>query len=176
MGFERVVNLFPYVIAAHSNQPNDQDKAFRRWDNKTPYFIHPIWCAMTVLTEESLSKKQRINGAQAVLLHDILEDTELPLPSDASFEVVVLVQNMTFKSSEEEMEQIWNKGKFVQLLKLYDKVSNLLDSGWMSDEKRMRYCEYVKQLTQVVQKNFGNLNIISIAQGIVNKIYSEVGK
>lgn len=112
-----------HAIEAHSNHPKTPDDAIRFWDRTTPYAIHPIWCAITLLTETQLSEDIRYNGYQALLWHDALEDTTLPLPMDTSPEVVRMVNEMTFASFREEQEKIWDSRDVVKLLKLYEKVS-----------------------------------------------------
>lgn len=156
-----------YAISAHRDYAKSMSKTTRKWDIRTPYSIHPIWCAMTLLQETSLPSHIRENGYKALLYHDILEDTNAPLPSDTPKEVVQLVKDMTFESFESEMQEIWNKSDEVKLLKLYDKVSNLLDGTWMSPEKKKLYIEYTRRLTEEVEKIFGDLNIVRIARTII---------
>lgn len=43
------------AIKAHAQHARDPDDMIRKFDEKTPYAIHPIWCAMTILTEAELS-------------------------------------------------------------------------------------------------------------------------
>lgn len=154
------------AFLAHADAPTKPSKAVRKWDNKTPYGIHPTWCAMTILTETILSEELRVIGAQALLFHDVLEDTTAELPEIIPPKVVQLVKEMTFASSDEEMELIWSRSKEAMLLKLYDKVSNLLDGSWMSVEKRARYADYLSRLCDAVEPHYGNLNIIRIARAI----------
>jgi len=152
-----------YVIEAHRDFSKSNSKAYRKWDAKTPYYTHPIWCASMIASETSLSETVRNEGIQALLYHDVLEDTNLPLPDWLSKRVVDLVAEMTFyNGSSQEMQEIWDKSKEVRLYKLYDKVSNLLDGCWMSEEKRRKYEEYTKRLCEDVEENYGQLNIIKI--------------
>ncbi|MBI3956748.1 MAG: hypothetical protein HY340_02055 [Candidatus Kerfeldbacteria bacterium] len=166
---QEVAHLIAYVFHAHANQPTKPSKAVRKWDGTTPYGIHPTWCAMTLLTETTLPEELRERGAAALLLHDILEDTTAGLPEGTSAEVAQLVQEMTFESSDQEMGLIWERSPEVRLLKLYDKVSNLLDGVWMSPEKRAKYEAYLLRLCDDVQPRYGNLNIIHIAWVIARR-------
>ncbi len=158
--------LISFVFNAHTLHPKKPSKAFRKWDGQTPYATHAVWCAMTILTEETLPEDIRSNGAQTLLLHDVLEDTTTKLPEGLTEEVIWMVEEMTFTSSAEEMVLIWSKSPKIRLLKLYDKVSNLLDGSWMDVEKIEKYREYVKQLAVDVEKHFGLLNIVRIAKGL----------
>ena len=154
-----------YIIEAHrKSKPN---KSTRLWDKKTPYSIHPIWCAMTLLHETSLPEDLRRDGSQALLYHDILEDTEYPLPSWLSTIVQELVIEMTFESSRRERKDIWTKFPEVRLLKLYDKVSNLMDGIWMLPERRKEYEGFISRLCDDVEENYDKLNITRIARTII---------
>lgn len=159
-------NQINFCIRAHATQATKPSKAVRKWDGRTPYGIHPIWCAMTLLSETTLPEEIRVNGAQALLLHDILEDTTAELPDDTPTEVRALVEGMTFDSSDEEMQLIWDRSLEIKLLKIYDKVSNLLDGSWMPVEKQARYAAYLLRLCDEVELHYGKLNIIQIARAI----------
>ncbi len=154
-----------YPIVHHDGQT-------RTWDETTPYAIHPIWCAMTLLSETTLPVELREIGYQALLWHDLLEDTDLKkLPLDTPGGVRELVTEMTFKNFAEEMQKVWERSETTRLLRLYDKVSNLLDGTWMSDEKWNEYVTYTLKLTEQVEamcgKNgYGKLNIVKIARAI----------
>lgn len=155
-----------HAIIAHSRHPKTPKDAVRFWDNLTPYAIHPIWCATTLLTETGLPEKTRYDGYQALLFHDILEDTTLPLPENTTDDVRQLVRGMTFENFAEEREKINLCGDTVKLLKLYDKVSILLDAVWMDDEKWNRLVEYTVMLCDFVNQKHGELNIVKIAKAV----------
>tara|TARA_Y100001970_G_C14086424_1_gene777576 strand:- start:269 stop:781 length:513 start_codon:yes stop_codon:yes gene_type:complete len=164
---QRLAKLCLYTLLAHDTYARTEKKRFRKWDQSTPYAIHPLWCAMTILTETSLNEGLRVDGAEALILHDTLEDTYAALPSGTSDRVAALVEAMTFDSAEQERECIWQRSTEVQLLKLYDKVSNLLDGSWMNQEKRRVYETYVERLCIEVEKTYGTLNITNIARSVI---------
>lgn len=156
-----------WVIRAHTEYPTQPSKAFRKWDEKTPYSMHPIWCASMIATETSLDEKTREEGIQVLLYHDVLEDTTLLLPQGLSLRVVQLIHEMTFGGgSKQEMQEIWGKPREIKLYKLYDKVSNLLDGSWMDDDKWNSYSEYTRRLCDDVKRNYLGLNITRIAREI----------
>ncbi len=165
---EEILSSIQFMVDAHIQHPKTEKDAVRFWDNKTPYIIHPAWCAMTLLTETSLSEELRFEGYQALLWHDVLEDTTITeLPKNTSETVCHYVQEMTFDSFSEERENIWNKGMEIQLFKLYDKTSNLLDGTWMTDNKLNGYKQFTKKLMENVQSEYGQLNIVKIAKSFV---------
>lgn len=174
-GIESFIGDINYIIRAHHMSPREPHKGYRKWDGKTPYAIHPIWCAMMILTETTLEDTQRQRGATALLYHDLAEDTTVALPNWLSEEVKHLVYEMTFFGGfKEEVREVWNKSEFARLLKLYDKVSNLLDGRdtWMplKDDPmyRQKYEGHTLRLCSDVEKNFGRLNITLLARTILN--------
>lgn len=167
--FQKAMNV---CFDAHLNHSKKQQHSVRKWDNQTPYGVHPLWCAMTFLQETDLSDSvNRENCALALLFHDIGEDTTMEFPEWLPKDVIELVESMTFTSevgsTAIEMEAIWDSSTIVRLLKLYDKVSNILDGSWMSDEKwNGQYVPYVLQLADDVEQNYGQLNIIRVARAV----------
>ncbi len=157
-----------YIVKAHENYARKESKKYRKWDGETPYYVHPLWCAMTIASETRLDKRTRDEGYLALLYHDILEDTTAYISEECGKHIRQIVEDMTFKSSEEEMKKIWDKPKEIRLYKLYDKVNNLMDGCWMDLEKREKYKEYTRELCEDVEINYGQLNITIIAKGILD--------
>lgn len=157
-----------FVINAHQNLAKSPNKTVRRFDNETPYSIHPLWCATMIAAEVSLPESLRTEGTFTLLYHDILEDTTADIPSNLPPDIRKSIEDMTFMGGmSQEMIEIWGKEPKIRLFKLYDKVSNLLDSAWMTPERRRIYVEHTRKLIEDVEKNFGPLNIIKIAKTIV---------
>ncbi len=163
---DELTSLISGSMTAHEGKAKKPSGAVRKWDGKTPYGVHPALCAMLLLQDTAVPEFLRISGARALLFHDVKEDTTAALPLSFTPFEVGLVDQMTFESSDREMEEIWSRPVWIKLLKLYDKVSNLLDGVWMSTEKRAKYCAYVKKLTIEVEAEYGNLNITKIARAI----------
>lgn len=161
--------LLEIVIAwkAHANHAKERKKAVRKWNKRTPYGVHPVWCAMSLLHETTLPRGLRESGAVALLYHDVPEDTNAILPAHLTNRVRRLVRGKTFTSSDEEMQKVWKRSKEVRLLTLFDKVSNLLDGVWMSPEKREVYLTYTRRLAADVERNFGTLDIVRFARSLV---------
>jgi len=158
-----------HVLLAHSEHARTPEDRVRFFDGVTPYAVHPIWCAMTLMTEPTLPLQLRRLGSLALLWHDTLEDTTAPLPPGTSPDVERLVREMTFDSFTHEVQDVWTRSETAKLLKLYDKVSNLLDGQWMSDEKWNRYVEHTTRLAAFVRDAFGELNIVRIAGAVCRR-------
>jgi hypothetical protein len=163
---QSILDSIAFAKTAHIDNPNTPNDAIRFHDRKTPYIVHPIWCAMTILTETVLDEDLRITGYLALMWHDVLEDTKSQLPESTNRDVQQLIEQMTFSSFAEEQELIWTRSDIVRLLKLYDKTSNFLDGSHMSDAKWNRYVQFTQLLADDVAANYGNLNIIKLARAI----------
>lgn len=165
-----IAKAIAWAIDAHNNCPKKPSKAFRKWDGWTPYWIHPVWCGLALLHETSIHEEFRLSGAEALILHDVLEDTNKDLPEWISPRVEGHVKRMIFSSFEEEMEEILkSQDEEQQILRLFDKVSNLLDGVWMSPDKRARYAVYTLRLSEFVEERYGVLNITRMARAIVDE-------
>ncbi len=51
--------LINFAITAHQDFSRKPSKTVRLWDKDTPYSVHPIWCAMTLLHETDLPEPIR---------------------------------------------------------------------------------------------------------------------
>lgn len=118
MEIQRAIN---HCISAHQDYAKQERDRYRFHDKTTPYSVHPIWCAMTLLSESVLSYETRRIGYFALLLHDTLEGSNLELPEDLSAEIKSLVKELTFDSFDDERRLIWDRSDMAILLKLYDK-------------------------------------------------------
>jgi len=156
-----------YIIDAHTNKVKTTASEFRKWDLKTPYYIHPIWCASMILHETSLLEVIRTYGSQTLLYHDVVEDTTAELPPWLTPRVKAGVGGMTFESSEDEWKNLWGREKEVRLFKLYDKTSNLMDGAWMQPERRSKHVSHIRRIIEDVEKNYENLNILKLARAVL---------
>lgn len=121
-----------------------------------------------IAAEPLLPKGIREEGTVALLYHDIPEDTNQPLPESLSLDIQKSIKDMTFPKGtmSQEIFEIWGKEPKIRLFKLYDKVSNLLDATWMSDELKKKYREYTARLMRDVENNYGKLNIVKLAHAM----------
>lgn len=156
----------PEVSKYHSLYSKETASAYRKHDKKTPYGVHPALCALTILHEKSLGEAERLLGATILAYHDVLEDTDASLPSDLPLFIVEDVEAMCFESSSKEMEEIWARPSFIQMLKLYDKWSNLYDSS-MNPLNKEKYRKYAKRLSENVKEEYPNLNIHAMIDAVI---------
>ena len=130
---------------AHANDAKKPKNSVRLHDGKTPYGVHPTTAAGMAAQEPYLSYEMRAQAFKALALHDTDEDTNGGVPVGTPIDIVQLVKELTVQGgSAQDFAELPSKPPFVQLLKLYDKLSNLMDGvgskGWM----RSRGDDYVK--------------------------------
>lgn len=152
-------------FAYKAYQENNVTKQEYRQKGKVPYLIHPLWCAMILITDQRISWKERELGFQALILHDVLEDTSLKLPRWVKPAVKALVKEMTFKSWEEALREIPKKNNFVKLLLLVDALSSMYENH-VSLAKRKKWKEITEKLLRDVEKNYGNIRLVQIGKAI----------
>ncbi len=157
-----------FCIWAHTKRAKNPRQAQRFHDKFTPFAIHPIWCALTLLMDAKVPAEIRYDGALALILHDLIEDTTEKLPKFVSSRVGGLVRDMTFASSEEEWREVWSRPQVVLLLKVYDKVNTFLDADtWMTPRRREQHVEHLRNLMAVVEPVYGDLKIFRLARAVM---------
>ncbi len=168
MDYKKLLKHIIFVTKTHQEKSLTPRKALRRTPSgeSNPYFIHPVWCALTILQETKLPESIRLSGAEALLFHDILEDTTAELPDDLSNEIKNLVQALTFSDFHTEVNTILTQTPFIQLLKLYDKTSTLYD-GAVKGKVTQEWYDYIEKLITNVEKEYGELNIVLLAKTLL---------
>lgn len=163
-------SLIHYVIDVHHRASKDPAQAFRRFDGKTPYSIHPIWAAMTILHEGKLPEDVRERGGKVLLVHDVREDTNALLPEWMLSELEIKrVAELTFANDDEPYILIWERSDEAKLFHLYDCTSNLLNRGTAAPERTKRKKEHVAHLIDHLRPMYGDLYIMDFALAIVNR-------
>jgi hypothetical protein len=171
MDYKKLIEQISFVAKAHQENALPTAKTLRVFPSgeKNPYFTHSLWCSMMILLDTHLPEKIRIPGAEALLLHDLIEDTSLTLPKDTSDEVVDLVDEMTYSDWQAERDIVPTRPLIIQLLKLYDKVATLYDECAPKGDKLKEWLSLTKTLTQNVRSEYGELNIVLLAEIMVAK-------
>ncbi len=165
MNYKKLLKYINLAVEAHQEKSQKPEKALRTFlsGESNPYFTHSLWCAMTILMETKLPESIRLPGAEALLFHDVLEDTTADLPADLSPEVKNLVQSMTFNDFHTEVRETLKKPPLNQLLKLYDKTAILYD-GVVKGKVSEEWYDYIRSLANNVEKEYGELNIVLLAK------------
>ena len=171
MDCKRFIEYISFAATAHQEKVLPTAKALRTFPSgeKTPYFTHPLWCAVMLWLDSDLPESIRYPGAETLLFHDILEDTSAPLPEDISDEVKHLVQEMTYQGGfNEEKTAVLTKPPLIQLLKLYVKTATLYD-GDIKPGRIQEWTEFMLKLINTVEREYGTLNIVLFARELIKK-------
>jgi (p)ppGpp synthase/HD superfamily hydrolase len=176
---EAFSELFSFSMKAHTAL-NTKDKV-RRFDGKTPFFIHPLGAAIDILNEDKLDWETRCVAAAALLMHDIFEDTsatemdvwnECPsVPENILKNGLEIVRKLTFNTSLESESAFMNsyhKTNDMEVLVRAADVSTNLNTLPISRAKRsIPYC------TKLLSCIDNDLQIAQILNMRLNKIISE---
>jgi len=171
MDYKKFLAYIAFSAHAHQERTLPSAKALRTLASgeQVPYFTHTVWCAIMLLLEPKLPEKIRVPGAEALLLHDVLEDTSAHLPEDTTDEVKYLVSEMTYQGGfDEEKTAVLEKSPLVQLLKLYEKTATLYD-GDLSKKRYSEWTDFMEKLITTVEKEYGMLNITFLAKDLIRK-------
>lgn len=160
--FERLVQ---FSLDAHHRAAKTPENRFRRFDGRTPFAVHPLWCATMIMQEPLLPAPIRSRGWKALLLHDVQEDTDAVFPRLVTDEVRADIADMLFASREAEMREIWARSRLTRLLKVYDKTCNYLA---LLGGRNREYDAYVLRLLGQVVAEWGDqLNVVRMAYVLV---------
>ena len=162
---EEIKRLIDFIYDAHQNHNAKND--FRQ-NGRVPFFVHPTWCALMLLNDQRISFEERQIGYQALLLHDVLEDTSLPIPEWVDKRVVNLVKEMTHETWEEEKD-IGEKPNSVKLLKLCDKSATMYDESIRPDPvRRKEWKELTQKLLKDVEDKYGNIRLVQVGKAVID--------
>jgi len=160
---EEFKKLLDFAFDAYQHH-NTSGQAYRQ-DGNVPYMTHPLWCSLMLLADTRIPREERERGAKALILHDILEDTDLPLPEWVPKDVADLVKEMTFENSEHALREAASKPIHVKLLLLVDGLSSMYEEH-VSPQRRARWKAAVMQATEEVEEHYGNIRIVQVAKSI----------
>lgn len=148
-----------FAVVAHGNQ-------VRKGNLYVPYVVHCVDVAKTVIYHGGLNEEEQELAAIAALLHDTVEDTSVTLDDvRAQFgeEVAMAVQALTKSEElhddasvskaeelEENLERLSNAPRWVQCVKLADRLSNLevFPAFW----PRNKVAEYLEQSVRIAER------------------------
>ncbi len=163
----KMISSIFYHHECHSRKP---EKAFRKFDGRTPYGVHPTLAAMLILHEEYLLEDVRVIGAKALLAHDLIEDTKIARLPDWCYQplaIASLVYELTFYEDQDPSVEIWKRSDKAKLLKFYDVTVNLMCVSAMKPE-RVQYCrEQAQKHLAWVEERYPHLEIVKIAKGLL---------
>ena len=163
--FMKINDLKMYLDFAHSAYHGKSSNQKYRQDGKVPYIFHPLWCASVLINDTKIPIKEREVGAKSLILHDVLENTDLELPDWVDNEVKEAVEKLTFDKDEIIMKEILTMNHFIKLLFLTDLLSSMYERQ-VSRLKRKPWKLLIKLILRDVKKNYGNIRIVQIGNTI----------
>jgi len=165
---EELATMIADVFYLHQEFPKKPTNAFRKFDGKTPYGVHPTLLAMLVMHEDKMPEVDRLRRAKALLGHDLKEDTGAVLPAWClEPDVETLINGLTFTKEKDPLVEMWKRGDDVILTKFYDNVANLMNVGTMSPERIRQRRENVRRHCNWVLARYPELEIVKIACGLL---------
>lgn len=155
---------FAYEAYQINNSKSDE----YRQKGKVPFITHPLWCAMMMISDTEIPWEERELGFQALVLHDVLEDSSLELPKWVEPKVKKLVEEMTFNGEDfsEKAEWVLTKPINVKLLILYDGLSSMYELH-VRENKRHEWKKLAEKVLEEVEEHYGNIRIIQVGKAII---------
>jgi len=135
----------------------------KRKSNDIPYVVHPIRIT-TILHATGFNEFDHEDLMIAALFHDLLEDTDIDLKEiEDKFgkkvgEIVVELtepEGAKGQIKDKWLEEFISKSKEAKIIKLADRIDNLMDMKDIWDEKRQR--SYTNQ-GSIILKSCGHAN------------------
>ena len=131
----------------------------KRKNSHLPYIIHPIRVA-TILRAAGYSEYDHEDLLIAAIFHDLVEDTPTPLEEiEQKFgsKIALIVKEVSKPSDKPKDEWLKNFGNFskeAQILKMADRIDNLMEmEGWAIERQHL----YAKQ-AKIILQQCGNSN------------------
>ncbi|NQV00283.1 MAG: hypothetical protein HQ538_06105 [Parcubacteria group bacterium] len=159
------IELKKYLDFAHEAYEGESSKSKYRQKGSVPFIFHPLWCASILINDTKVPLKEREIGCKALILHDVLENTDLELPNWVENNVKVIVDKLTFNKDEIIGKEIITMSPFTKLLFLTDLLASMYDNQ-VSKPKRKIWKLLTRLLLIDVKKNYGNIRIIQIGNTI----------
>gem|GEM_PF-5824182 len=161
-------NVLLHSVLSHEYRVTDLMKAVREFDGETPFSVHAIWCAATILHDIVLPRNVRFVGAIVLLQHDLLEDTTSEVYFRCSPGIRHIVREMTFLGGNaEEREKLPGCRPLVKLLKLYDKVSNYLHRLPSGCDAQAEEQEHISWLAEEVDGVYPGTFIVATVRSLM---------
>ncbi len=158
------------VCRLHQLYPKRPDKAFRKEPPGTPYGVHPVFLATLIMQEPNLAEDERILGAKVLLGHDLKEDTTAELPVWCQVpEVLSLIDELTFKSEEDQLVVMWNRSPKAIFYKTWDNVGNLIAVSHKLPARIMQRKDCVRRQLLWVEERCPGLEIVKIGWGLLGE-------
>ena len=149
--FNRYWNALNYAFIKYEN--------LKRKSNNIPYVIHPIRVAL-ILRSIGFSEFKNQDLMIAALLHDLIEDTNTTfdeIKNEFNESIALLVNELSKPkdlNKEKWLETFINASEAAKIIKMADRIDNLMDMKQWPLEKQKSYAEQGK----IILEKCGNAN------------------
>ena len=127
-----------YVVSKHDPK--------KRKDDTTPYVVHPLRIAM-ILRAVGFNEFTDSDLMIAALFHDLVEDTDTTveeIENEFNAKIALIVKELTKPkqgNKEEWLKNFGPKSKEAKIIKLADRIDNLMDNDNRTREEITSYAE-----------------------------------
>jgi guanosine-3',5'-bis(diphosphate) 3'-pyrophosphohydrolase len=149
--FTNYWNALTFAVERYGN--------LKRKLSKLPYIIHPIRVA-TILRATGYSEYEHEELMIATIFHDLVEDTATKLEEIEDLfgsKVALIVKEVSKPNDKSKDEWLKNFGNFsseAKILKMADRIDNLIDmEGWSKDQQR-----YYSKQAKIILEQCGKEN------------------
>lgn len=163
--YPELSRLIQFIFDAHQNH-NLTPQVYRQ-GGKIPYAVHPMWCAMMLLADRRIPLEERKLGCEVLLLHGVLEDTDVELPDYVDERTKELVEKMSYEDWEKYQKRVTEEEPFLKLLLLLDKVESMYEDS-VSEWKRKDWKKLAQQLAEDTEEHYGDLRVVQVAKEIID--------
>lgn len=151
-----------HVALLHQERAVSNRGRVRSHDLCTPFAVHPLQCALAVLSEPKLDGELRVKLFDVLLHHELEVQTGikpdfLPLP------IQEMIRSMRCLSRG---ELGWSAPPEIRLAKLYSLTFNVLDGEIQSES----FTDFLGRLVQDAETEFGQLNIVDMGRLALSRI------
>ncbi|MFZ6014971.1 MAG: hypothetical protein ACOYUZ_01280 [Patescibacteria group bacterium] len=153
-----------HVITALQRDANDPRANVRKHDLATPFAVHPLWCAISILSAPDIEQDLRLAGYKVLLEHALEPQTgKAPDADRIQLEQIRSLRCLS-RVKNDDGSLRWSAPPEIRLFKLFEVVHNLYDDEIDGDDLNIKLA---RDLVGDVQANFGNLKIIRIAKALL---------
>jgi hypothetical protein len=155
-----------HTIMMYQEDVNQHNIKVRAHDKATPFAVHPIWCAISILSAPDLNQDLRVDGFWIILNHNLENYTgKKPDCSQVILEKIHSLQCLSYVK-EADGAITWSAPPEIRLFKLFEQVHKLYDNEHECDDIEL---DLTQDLLADVQTNYGNLKIVRIAKALMAK-------
>ncbi|MDQ7814392.1 MAG: hypothetical protein RDU25_01105 [Patescibacteria group bacterium] len=151
-----------HLALLHQEKALSLRRSIRAHDLHTPFAIHPLQCALAVLSEPGLDGELRVKLFDVLLHHELEVQTGIK-PDFLPRPIQEMIRSLRCLSRG---ELGWSAPPEIRLAKLYSLTFNVLDGEIQSES----FTDFLGRLIQDAETEFGQLNIVDMGRLALSRI------